>query len=157
MVIDEIGMSTSDATPFQGGPGIVHHELLIPAPGLDAPSLARTAIRAWLADESLTGDDWLQDRIVLVTSELVTNAVVHARTRLELRFAADARSAEVGVCDHDLDGCRLVRPAPTTLLADGTVPIGGRGLAIVDAMADDWGIAATHDGKRVWARWSVRR
>jgi anti-sigma regulatory factor (Ser/Thr protein kinase) len=111
-----------------------------------------------LADEDLPGDRGLEDQILLVASELVTNAVVHARTRLEVSFAADARRVEVGVSDHDPDpgGSRLVRPDPAAGPADGAVPTGGRGLAIVDAMADDWGITATVDGKRVWARWSVR-
>ena len=40
--------------------------------------------------------------------------------------------------------------------AHGILPEGGRGLAIVAALADEWGITETADGKRVWARWSAQ-
>jgi anti-sigma regulatory factor (Ser/Thr protein kinase) len=108
-----------------------------------------------LADEALAEVNRVEDRVVLVVSELVTNAVVHARTTLEVWFAADDRSVAVGVRDFDLDGWRLGRPEAPAGRADRTVPRGGRGLAIVDALADDWGMTETGDGKRVWARWSV--
>jgi anti-sigma regulatory factor (Ser/Thr protein kinase) len=134
----------------------VDDELLILEPRLDAPSLARSALRDWMAHEDLAEVNGLEDRVLLVVSELVTNAVVHARTRLEVWFAADDRTVAVVVSDHDLDGSRLVGPAVCDEPADGTVPMGGRGLAIVDALADDWGVAETTDGKRVWARWAVR-
>ena len=65
-----------------------------------APALARMFVRARLTD-------WLgadsrgkfTDDLLLVTSELVTNAVVHGREPIELTFALDADEAEVTVTD----------------------------------------------------------
>lgn len=123
-------------------------------PGLGAPRSARTALRAWLVADGATG---LEERVLLVASELVTNAAIHARTPLRLSYAASSSSVEVGV--HD--GVRAVlrvpeMPGPGPGLDRGPdllVP-GGRGLSIVQTVADEWGVRAEGDGKRVWARWS---
>lgn len=87
--------------------------------------------------------DGLVETAVLLTSELVTNAVRHARTPLSVRLQGDASRIRVAVTDAggDQPALRLSR-FPSE---------GGRGLALVSAMASDWGVEAEEGkGKTVW-------
>jgi anti-sigma regulatory factor (Ser/Thr protein kinase) len=100
----------------------------------------------------------LQDDVLLVAGELVTNAVVHAATEIELSYHLDASALEVGVSDRNPRPPRLSRgPDGKALTQRGLSPnvLGGRGLLIVSQLADEWGVTETREGKRVWARWSV--
>ncbi|MGW7479900.1 SpoIIE family protein phosphatase [Nonomuraea muscovyensis] len=103
-----------------------------------APAAARRFVRRVLADWRL-GD--LADDAVLLTSELVTNAVVHAGTGVELTCRlvphADPPVLEIEVGDH--------RPALT-------VAAPGRGLTLAGMLADGWGVTYTGTRKRVWVR-----
>jgi anti-sigma regulatory factor (Ser/Thr protein kinase) len=133
--------------------GHVTHQVLALQPGPGAPRLAREALRAWLALDDLRQ---LDAEVLIVASELVTNAVLHARTTLELSYAADDSNVEVGVRDLDVRPWRPAVSAPAPVPARSSWPslsLGGRGLAIVAAMADEWGVTETQDGKQVWARW----
>ena len=84
-----------------------------------------------------------RDDAVLLASELVTNGVLHAGTDLlvELFFLDDA--VVLAVSDGST---RPAYPKDPALLAEG-----GRGLALVDALATRWGVTANPYGKRVWA------
>ena len=91
------------------------------------------------------GSDENQDRvslIVLLASELVSNAVLHARSDLSVtvRRFADCIRVEV------YDGNPLL-PQPCLPPAEAT---SGRGLGLVDAMASAWGAERCRDGKVVW-------
>jgi two-component sensor histidine kinase len=85
-----------------------------------------------------------QDSLVLLTSELVTNAVLHARTEIELGITIGDDSIVVTV--HDLD---LARPEQDPYAARE----GGWGLGLVSALADT---SAMHTdpagGKIAWFR-----
>jgi anti-sigma regulatory factor (Ser/Thr protein kinase) len=95
--------------------------------------------------------DYLRDRgeedgevAVLLTSELVTNAILHGLAPLELRAHAAGSGLRVEVYDHD--------PTTPPVLRhdfDLTEP-GGRGLQLVDTLADRWGWAENDHGKVVW-------
>jgi anti-sigma regulatory factor (Ser/Thr protein kinase) len=131
----------------------VSEERLTLEPDPEAPRLARAALRGWLAREGL---EEMEERALLVVSELVANAVVHAATVLELSFLAGDRRVEVGVSDRDRRSPHVVRQlGPASAAVDGTQGVGGWGLAIVAELADDWGITETQWGKRVWARWAA--
>ena len=78
----------------------------------------------------------------LLTSELVTNAVVHAGTVFEVAMTIDNGRVLVAVVDRST---RL--PQPTPVATDATT---GRGLGLVDAIASAWGAELTADGKIVW-------
>lgn len=79
----------------------------------------------------------------LGTSELVTNAVRHAGTELELSLLlSDAVTIEVRDREPEL-------PHPDHVEFDPTAE-SGRGLQIVAAISDDWGVTARPDGKAVW-------
>jgi anti-sigma regulatory factor (Ser/Thr protein kinase) len=82
------------------------------------------------------------DAAELMTSELATNCVQHAQTAFEL--AIDDAERHIRVEVRDTGQGRPVRqsPAPT----DRT----GRGLLIVEAMSDAWGIEPSSAGKTVW-------
>lgn len=78
----------------------------------------------------------------LLTSELVANAVVHARRGLAVTVRRYGRGVELSVRD---DGAGHV---PTDLQPDPR----GFGLQLVDAMSDAWGTVPTGTGKVVWTR-----
>lgn len=92
--------------------------------------------------------DAVVDDAVLVASELVTNAVVHAGTPSEL--VLDLRA---GVVDLRLSDGNRRRPVRRRAVGD---PLSsGRGLGLVDVLSVDWGIEVGPSGKTVWARLSV--
>lgn len=104
-------------------------------------SRARDFVRGHLADRGLS---YLSDDIQLVVSELVTNALLHARTPLTvaLRACGDTVLVEVK------DGC----PSGPSQAAAPHLETRGRGIAIVDQLSRDWGVtAAPQGGKSVWA------
>jgi anti-sigma regulatory factor (Ser/Thr protein kinase) len=80
---------------------------------------------------------------LLLTSELVTNAIIHARTNLAVRVAANERRLRVAVSDASHEPPRLRAGFPS--LAEP-----GRGLPLVDALSSSWGVDWTVDGKAVW-------
>jgi anti-sigma regulatory factor (Ser/Thr protein kinase) len=108
----------------------------------DAPGSAKMA-RGFMADTLIGWEcDNVVDTVVLLTSELVTNAVLHARTPLTVTVVLHARRLRVEVCDRNAVLPR-VRPYEVD---DAT----GRGLAMIAAYAAEWGAEARGDGKCVW-------
>jgi anti-sigma regulatory factor (Ser/Thr protein kinase) len=95
----------------------------------------------------------LSETVILLLSEAVTNAVVHATSRPIVRLAVASGVLEVGVDDNEPRLPNVARAAgygkDTTdinvLLADS-----GRGLVLIEALADEWGATALTAGKRVW-------
>ena len=84
----------------------------------------------------------------LLVSELVTNAVVHGRSDVTLSLAVADGALEVGVTD------RSPRQPGSAVAADWWAE-GGRGLRLVDLLADEWGVAPIATGKQVWFRLAV--
>jgi anti-sigma regulatory factor (Ser/Thr protein kinase) len=81
----------------------------------------------------------------LLSSELVTNAVMHARSTVELQAVYDDKSVlRIDVYDRSPGE---VNPAPKQA-SDGAE--GGRGLAIVAKLSSCWGVDSLAQGKRVW-------
>ncbi|MFE3601236.1 SpoIIE family protein phosphatase [Streptomyces sp. NPDC059142] len=151
-----------------------------------APSAARRFARAALADWTSLGllatctycqgdaccspgthsTDLLADDAVLIVDELVTNAVVHAGTTVELLCRLEAPSEDpsgdlgarareepaalvLEVSDHH--PTRTVQSDPNGPPPSGT-PEYGRGLQLVSALAERWGITYRSGLKTVWAR-----
>ena len=100
---------------------------------------ARRAVRDALRD---LADAELSQSAELVVSELVTNAVVHAGTKVHLRIIAEATAVRVEV----EDGSAHLPVRRTWSETAGT----GRGLLIVEEHADRWSSARTEHGKVVW-------
>lgn len=143
-----------------------------------APRLAREFASDLLRRWELTDPD---GSVMLLVSELVTNAVLHARTPLEVTLSVADGCVEVAVRDHDrrppiprsqradlvADLQSLLSKGPVPAQADedsrhpslhvgdaGSV-LAGRGLILVDALSDEWGVSEASDGKTVWARVAV--
>ena len=84
----------------------------------------------------------LADAAGLLVSELVTNAIVHARTDVTLRVTIRRGVLRIEVAD----GSPVVpTPRRTSALA-GT----GRGLQLVDRLANRWGVQKSRGGKTIW-------
>jgi two-component sensor histidine kinase len=80
---------------------------------------------------------------MLLASELVTNALRHGRGRVALRVEQRRRSVRVIVQDADP---ALPRPVAAGLEAEG-----GRGLRLVELLAERWGTETVPGGgKQVW-------
>ncbi|WP_217370621.1 SpoIIE family protein phosphatase [Nonomuraea antri] len=113
-----------------------------------APAHARRFVRQVLGEWRLSH---LAEDAVLLTSELVTNAVVHAGTGIELtcRLDTDDHPAklEIEVDDHHPGRALPSEPPPAESLATS-----GRGLALAGMLADAWGVTYTRSAKRVWVR-----
>ena len=117
-----------------------HHLHLEPAPRLVAEA------RSFVAGHAPPLSEDLQDALLLLTSELVTNAVIHARTPLEVGITVSERSVLVTVHDQD-----LAQPEQQPY-ADRE---GGWGLGLVDALAEDAAMTRHEaDGKTAWFRLS---
>jgi phosphoserine phosphatase RsbU/P len=114
------------------------------------PAAARALVRSVLEEAEL---DVLLNEALLLTTELSTNAVVHANTELDIEVTADPGGLTVTVTDF--------APGPVEQLAIGprneSVDIGevaerGRGLLLVDHFASRWGTVHEGTGKGVWFR-----
>jgi anti-sigma regulatory factor (Ser/Thr protein kinase) len=90
----------------------------------------------------LIDTDALYDLRLLI-SELVTNAVQAGSHHVEVEISVHRRRIHMSVSD-DAPGWPEMRVAA----AEDNC---GRGLAIMDATAADWGVAKIDDGKTVWA------
>ena len=84
------------------------------------------------------------DVVVLLTSELVTNAIMHAGTPVEVLV----RGLDSGVQVEVVDAGQQV-----PVVVDGGLACqSGRGLRIVAALSEAWGVDRRRDGKTVWFR-----
>jgi anti-sigma regulatory factor (Ser/Thr protein kinase) len=108
-------------------------------PNTDAPGRARRWLAEWCAQWGCAD---LEDDAALLLSELVTNAVTHARTTITVSARFGAGALRVAVADRQPGD---VRPRPAAPGADS-----GRGLAIVQALSEEWGVQALRGGKFVW-------
>ncbi|WP_257231853.1 SpoIIE family protein phosphatase [Streptomyces sp. Rer75] len=128
-----------------------------------ARRFVRAALAEWVALDVPSADritDRVADEAVLLVSELVTNAVVHAGTAVEVCCALDVSSHEgeppslvVEVTDHHPS--RVLRGDPP-VDADGAECAGGHGLRLVAEIAEAWGTTYRRFSKTVWFQVSVR-
>ncbi|MFE9398514.1 ATP-binding protein [Streptomyces flavidovirens] len=106
---------------------------------------ARRWARSRLAGSGIRVDEPLAETLILLISELVTNAVVHTGCPAVLRMlfgAADDGTVRVEVADAS-----ACPPKPRHAEGDDT---NGRGLELVDGLADRWGWQSEGAGKRIW-------
>ena len=89
---------------------------------------------------------WASEAALLLTSELVTNAVVHSAS-VGVDVPAHCDGARLRICVYD----GAMTPLMSVLGGGAEPPVGGgRGLWLVEALADRWGCEPLPDGKRVW-------
>ncbi|MFE7710314.1 SpoIIE family protein phosphatase [Streptomyces sp. NPDC057486] len=96
----------------------------------------------------------LLETLELVTTEVVTNALIHADSEVELRLREYPDRIRVEVRDSDPHP-----PVPTAIVAEEETnqeAESGRGLLIVDALAGDWGSSPAGRGKTTWFEIALR-
>lgn len=91
--------------------------------------------------------DETRETVALLVTELVTNAILHARTPMQLTM--EARPGCVRICVEDES---RERPEVRHYESDAVT---GRGLALVEHLASSWGIDTNSSGKVVWCEVSV--
>jgi anti-anti-sigma factor len=146
--------SLDDAVAAAGRrPPYLRDELRLP-PSPAAPATARRFVRETCQTWRLLLDDHddaatqaaaqeLVERAELLASELVTNALVHARTDVHLRLSLRDQRLHIGV--HD-GGRRLLR-----LVGGDAEAEAGRGLLLVERLSRAWGVYRPPEGgKVVW-------
>ena len=123
------------------------------------PSTARDSLRSFPPDKTSVGEArwfvrrtleaWeapeLVDEASLVTSELVTNAVIHAGTTVQVQVVLDAFRLRMEVQDQ-----HPARALPLGVPAAAEDAENGRGLLITSSIATSWGVEYTDALKRVW-------
>jgi anti-sigma regulatory factor (Ser/Thr protein kinase) len=114
------------------------------APVAGSVRTARSFVRLFLDDPVPPST---AEAAVLLTSELVTNAVLHAGphapgAEIALRVSSTSESVRVEVTDHS---------ATMPTVGDGALDkLCGRGMLLVIRLASAWGVEPRADGKKVW-------
>jgi anti-sigma regulatory factor (Ser/Thr protein kinase) len=116
-----------------------------------APAAARRGVTARLVDAGLVDH---VDTATLLVSELVTNALRHGDGPEELIVEIDAEGVSIGVRDASLQPPREeTSQGPGAMrVVGGGLAENGRGLLLVDMLADSWGWRPEPGGKLVWFR-----
>ncbi|RFU85006.1 ATP-binding protein [Streptomyces triticagri] len=146
------GRARATAAVHSGGGGVLSRRLA--GAELRAVPEVRHELRALLHGWG-TGE--LRDSAELLTCELVTNALVHSGDDARLTASVGPRGLHVEVRDY---GAGAPRPPDATTTAHGgqdpapaadeAPGTSGRGLLLVQSLADAWGIRAHEVGKSVW-------
>ncbi|MQS13619.1 ATP-binding protein [Streptomyces kaniharaensis] len=114
---------------------------------------ARRWVRSRLLNHGVDPDAPMAETVVLVVSELVTNAVVHTGSPAVLRLCLPLDGAPVGApagpLRVEVADASEVAPAPRHAGADADAT-NGRGLELVELLCDRWGWYPDGSGKRVW-------
>ncbi|WP_344054777.1 ATP-binding protein [Streptomyces thermoalcalitolerans] len=121
---------------------------------------ARRWARSRLVGSGIQADEPLAETLILLVSELVTNAVVHTGHPAVLRLSLPGAPADVTTIRVEVDDASTRAPVPRWVsdeATSGPVPrwvsdeaTSGRGLALVDGLADRWGWSPEGKGKRIW-------
>jgi DNA-binding NarL/FixJ family response regulator len=108
------------------------------------PDISSSAAARRFMEETLSR--WscgeLLDVVNLLVSELVTNAVVHGGSEADVSVILTPRALRVEVGDRD----EFVPAAQ----ADDDWATSGRGLALVEALSQAWGVESVEGGKVIW-------
>lgn len=104
-----------------------------------SPAEARTFVRNVLEDWGVAGE--VVEDAELLVSELVTNAIMHARTGTTVDVRRYDGSVEFAISDES------VRPVELRLPTVEAVT--GRGVYFLDQLAPDWQVEPTANGKTI--------
>jgi anti-sigma regulatory factor (Ser/Thr protein kinase) len=107
-------------------------------PDTQSPRRARRFVAETLGPDTPR----IAEVVALLVSEVVTNAVLHARTDVRLSIERGADTIRVEVADDCVSG-----PAVQHFAQQATT---GRGLQLVERLADRWGSEPRTGGKVVW-------
>ena len=116
---------------------------------------ARTDCRDFLASCGVAEAQCFVDDMVLMVSELMTNAVTHGRvpgtSGRQVRMAIEKTGDVIRV---EVRGTQTDKKPHLCGTGQGT---GGRGLVLVDALSDAWGVNPEVTGKTVWVEKRLAR
>ena len=112
-----------------------------PSSATRARTIAREQLEAAVSSDTI-------EVIALLVTELVSNAILHARTPLQLTLESRPDHVRICVEDHSDE-----QPAVRHYDADAVT---GRGLALVEQLASSWGVDTTPEGKVVWCEVPIR-
>ncbi len=111
------------------------------ASGADDLVVLRRSLGAALSEAGLDGGP--SDDVVVMTSELVANVLTHTPAPARICVELAGRMVHVSVSDVVHAAPVLLEPEPTR--------VGGNGMRIIDALADEWGVVFHRGaGKDVW-------
>ncbi|WP_030899995.1 SpoIIE family protein phosphatase [Streptomyces sp. NRRL S-474] len=102
-----------------------------------ARRFARRTLRSWGVTEDI-------DAVLLVVSELVTNALVHTDGRVRMDLTLVNNRLRVAIADAS-------PRSPVRPTSIGWEATGGRGILLVEALSATWGTLPVSGGKQVWA------
>jgi anti-sigma regulatory factor (Ser/Thr protein kinase) len=105
-------------------------------------ALARQFTRATLSGWQSQGS---HDDIVLVVSELVTNALLHGHGTPVVRLLEESDRIRIEVCDD----------SPLLPVSHRVTPLSGLGLRVVEQLSSAWGASRRGRGKVVWCELST--
>jgi anti-sigma regulatory factor (Ser/Thr protein kinase) len=147
----EAGTPSNDPKRRVGPDDLVASAAYQPEPTAAAAArrFVRDTLQAWVVTGAAADGHGLVDDAVLLTSELVTNAVVHAGTPVQVICRLTGGAVEVVV--RDGHPARLV-PEAAEREPSPTERTGGRGLLLPAALASAWGVAYGRTSKAVWFR-----
>ncbi|MRK02672.1 SpoIIE family protein phosphatase [Aeromicrobium sp. S22] len=135
---DDVAILVARVTSVAETAGLSMHRDTGRATVAEARQFVVERLNRWHVPEPVTRD------MALITSELVTNAMVHGGAPVELRLRCAGTQVLVEVQD-DAAG-EMPRPRDPAQTDEH-----GRGLHIVDALSDEWGTRGTERGKTVWS------
>ncbi len=139
MVIDT-GRTQVEVGGDEEAEGVARLELQLPHT-TQSVRRARRTIAAFLDPTEVPGA--VVEDVLLLVSELVTNAVVHAGSPAVVRLDADLERIKVAVADREAEKKPSIRePDPSSS--------SGRGVLLVDRLAARWGVEPQCTGKVVW-------
>jgi phosphoserine phosphatase RsbU/P len=119
------------------------------SPGPESPRAARRMLRDLLAERGVDPGEALMDDVVLLASELFDNAVLHAGTAFDVEASVDEEQVFVGVRDRGVGPLELHLSQPRQRY--GRAASHGRGLLMLERVADAWGTRHDADGShQVW-------
>lgn len=107
-------------------------------PIAESVKVGRQRIRDVLAAQP----DEVIEAAALLTNELVTNAIKHGEAPIAVEVSVNDERIRIAVADNGPD---LPTPTPADHQAES-----GRGLTIIEKLADRWGVDQLRVGKRVW-------
>jgi anti-sigma regulatory factor (Ser/Thr protein kinase) len=140
-------------TVLEADPSCLMRQVTLP-PQADSASAARRAVRRTLAYWGLSE---VTDDAVLLVSELVANAVCHARHDLDGQAGGPALVLSLTCAGSTLRiEVRDTDPRPPQPRVPDSLDESGFGFVIVDMMTSNWGVYQAEPGKAVWAELALR-
>lgn len=101
------------------------------------------AARQFVLGVATSGSHETDSDVLTMVSELATNAILHAATEFDVRVLRSKDRLRVEVEDRSAN-------LPATNRNGGADKLAGRGLIIVEALSDRWGVNVEDGGKTVW-------